>query len=123
MKRPEGYNLQYLTCLTNIPNADTVIERIDIAARTATSIMRAMGMTLPDAQRVPTLDEVDRHLRLLVSEAIDGYLQSVRSLKENESDLEVDGVAEDDYFDVWVAPVVPGEHSPLHVRISMWLVQ
>lgn len=116
----DSYNLQHIEGLQGIPNADAVIERIDLAARTATVFLRQYGMTLPGGVGVPVLDEVDVHLRRLVSDAIDSFQQAVG---DNPQD-EVDGVAGDEMFDVWVesAAGITGHFSPpLRVRIAMWL--
>ena len=67
------YSLKHLRDLEWVRNMPTVIERIDLAATKATVAMRAIGLSLPGVG-VPSIDDVDAHLRFLVSEAINDLI-------------------------------------------------
>lgn len=123
----QTYSLLHIPVLKAIPNADAIIERIDLAARAATVYLRTNGMCLPDIPNVlpaiaepPTLDRVDTHLRILVSEAVESFI----STASDNPTTEVDGVAGNELFEVWVeasAPAAGHVTPPLHVKIAMWL--
>ena len=86
------YSLKYLSDLDWVRNLPLVIERIDLAATKATVAMRAIGITMPGIG-VPTVDDIDAHLRQLVGEAIN-------DLVINDANWPDAGVSDSALFDV-----------------------
>lgn len=105
--------------LPDVENFDAAVERIDLAATKATIVMRAIGMALPGVDtedRPPTLNEVDTHLRVLVSEAYGDLLSLLQ-----EPIAETEGFAGDDLFDVSVVALQPYDGRRIRVEIALIL--
>lgn len=108
------YSLHGLEALADVPNHGAIVERIDIAAREATILMRSKGLCLPERLEVPLLDDVDNYLRVLVNEAVASY----QNVSEGDPDS-AEAWAGDDMFEIAVTGNSTGE---LEVEIFWKLV-
>ena len=116
----QEYSFDGLPELTQASNAPTVIERIDLAATKATAFMRQAGITLPDRNDVPTVDQTDYHLRELVNRAVGDYFRMREEARLNSRVIaSVVGFVADDLFEVTVEP---SKRGALTVSISLRLV-
>lgn len=106
------YSLRHLGALGNAPNFGAIVERIDVAATKAAFIMRNLGLSLPGVA-FPLLDDVDVHLRKMVTGAID-------DMRWNESG--VDGTVGDSFDDHFDVQVTRNPDDSVDVDIYMRLV-
>jgi hypothetical protein len=76
------------------------LEQLNQAALAATFFMRAMGLTLPGQDDVPTLQDTMEHLVKLTNYALGTYFDVQKAAPENQPANEIWGDEEDELFSV-----------------------
>jgi hypothetical protein len=111
-----AYDRHTLPALADITNAEAIIERIDLAASTATPVLRFFGR-LVDGEEA-NLDLIDEHLRHMVNAAIAGLLEDGDGLLDDEAE----GYVEDAIFMVIAIPQpAPSGQRRVCVEIALRL--
>lgn len=105
-KLSSDYNMDGLDMLHAVPNAGTIVERVDLAATKATMMMRTLGLS-----RDAIIAETDARLRELLNCACIDFAY--------QDDDEAEGWAEDDLFAVTV--MQDPETRQIHTEILMRL--
>ncbi len=114
----------FLSIFSDLPqrHSGVLFEQLHQASLSATFYMRAMGLSLPGEDCVPTQAEVHAHLTALANQALQTYFHTKEVAPEGKPANEIWGEEEDEIFSLSITGISPHDGDGYTVTIDFNLL-